>query len=196
MSGSGRSSGVVEDQSDERVGMGRIWWLWLVTGILWFVVALVILQFDTASVATVGIIIGAMFVFAGLQQFVLAQVVEGWKWLWYAFGALFILAGLWALFNPTKTVGALADSLGFIFLLVAIFWTIEAFATRAENDLWWLGLVSGILMLVIAFWVSGQFLIERVYILLLFAGIWALMTGVIDVIRAFQIRKVGKLVAG
>lgn len=175
--------------------MSRMWWLSLVTGILWFVIAIVILQMNSASVATVGVIVGAMFLFTGIQQFAISTVVEGWKWLWVAFGVLFVLAGLWALFNPGATTAALADSLGFLFLLVAIFWVIEAFATRAQNDLWWLGLLSGIIMFVLAFWVAGQFLFERVYILLVFAGIWAMLQGVTDVIRAFQLKKLGRLIA-
>ena len=184
---------VLVTDTEEATGLAKLWWLWLVTGVIWVFVALIILQFDTASVATVGIIVGAMFLFTGVEQFFLAGVVEGWKWLWYAFGVLFILAGLWALFNPGRTVEALADSLGFLFLLVAIFWTIEAFATRNDNDMWWLGLIAGILMFVIAFWVSGQFMFERVYVLLMFAGIWSLMQGLIDIVRAFQIRRLGKI---
>lgn len=175
--------------------LSRLWWLSLVTGILWFFIAIVILQMNGASVATVGVIVGAMFLFTGLQQFVISTVVEGWKWLWIVFGVLFVLAGLWALFNPGATTAALADSLGFLFLLVAIFWVIEAFATRAENDLWWLGLISGLIMFVLAFWVAGQFMFEWVYILLVFAGIWAMLQGVTDVIRAFQLKRLGKLVA-
>jgi len=184
-----------EDVREAAGVMSRMWWLSLVTGILWFVIAIVILQMDSASVATVGVIVGAMFLFTGVQQFAISTVVEGWKWLWIAFGVLFVLAGLWALFNPGATTAALADSLGFLFLLVAIFWVIEAFATRAENDLWWLGLLSGIIMFVLAFWVAGQFLFERVYILLVFAGIWAMLQGVTDVIRAFQLKRLGRLIA-
>lgn len=186
---------VPEDVREAAGAMSRMWWLSLVTGILWFVIAIVILQMDSASVATVGVIVGAMFLFTGIQQFAISTVVEGWKWLWIVFGVLFVLAGLWALFNPGATTAALADSLGFLFLLVAIFWVIEAFATRAENDLWWLGLVSGIIMFVLAFWVAGQFLFERVYILLVFAGIWAMLQGVTDVIRAFQLKRLGRLIA-
>ncbi len=186
---------IPEDVREYAGAVSRLWWLSLVTGILWFFIAIVILQMDSASVATVGVIVGAMFLFTGLQQFVISAAVEGWKWLWILFGVLFVLAGLWALFNPGATTAALADSLGFLFLLVAIFWVIEAFATRGSNDLWWLGLLSGIIMFVLAFWVAGQFFFERVYILLVFAGIWALLQGVSDVIRAFQLKRLGKLIA-
>jgi uncharacterized membrane protein HdeD (DUF308 family) len=187
---------LAQETREVLVAESKLWWLSLVTGILWFFIAIVILQMNSASVSTVGVIVGAMFLFTGLQQFVISRVVEGWKWLWIVFGVLFVLAGLWALFNPGATTAALADSLGFLFLLVAIFWTLEAFATRGSNDLWWLGLISGIIMLVLSFWVAGQFFFERVYILLVFAGIWALLQGVTDVIRAFQLKRVGKLVTG
>ena len=43
-----------------------------------------------------------------------------------------------------------------------------------------MGLVSGILLIVLAFWTSGQFFLERAYTLLIFAGIWALLKGVTD----------------
>ncbi|MFN8129330.1 MAG: DUF308 domain-containing protein [Candidatus Nanopelagicales bacterium] len=184
---------ISEEAREAVAAVSKLWWLSLVTGILWFFIAIVILQFDTASVTTVGVIVGAMFLFTGLQQFVISTVVDGWKWLWIVFGVLFVLAGIYALVNPGATTAALADSLGFLFLLVAIFWTIEAFATRHSNELWWLGLLSGIIMLVLAFWVSGQFFFTRVYILLVFAGIWALLQGVNDIIRAFQLKRVGKL---
>ena len=184
---------ISEEAREAVAAVSKLWWLSLVTGILWFFIAIVILQFDTASVTTVGVIVGAMFLFTGLQQFVISTVVDGWKWLWIVFGVLFVLASIYALVNPGATTAALADSLGFLFLLVAIFWTIEAFATRHSNELWWLGLLSGIIMLVLAFWVSGQFFFTRVYILLVFAGIWALLQGVNDIIRAFQLKRLGKL---
>jgi uncharacterized membrane protein HdeD (DUF308 family) len=56
---------------------------------------------------------------------------------------------------------------------------------REINDLWWLGLISGILMTMLAFWTSGQFFIEKAYVLLVFAGIWALMASITDIVRAF-----------
>jgi hypothetical protein len=51
-------------------------WLWLVAGIAWIVVSLVILQFDSASVTTVGILVGLMFMFASVENFALLYMPE------------------------------------------------------------------------------------------------------------------------
>jgi Short repeat of unknown function (DUF308) len=169
--------------------IGRWWWLWLVAGVAWIVIALVILQFDQASITTVGVLIGIMVLLAGFQQFAVAAVVEDWRWLSIVFGVLFVIAGVIALINPEKTFAGFADILGFLFLLVGVFWTIQAFVDRGENDLWWLGLISGIAMVILAFWTSGQFFIEKTYTLLVFAGIWALFHGITDIVRAFAVRK-------
>jgi hypothetical protein len=40
-------------------------------------------------------------------------------------------------------------------------WIVQALVDRGENELFWLRLVSGLMMLVLAFWTSGQFFIER-----------------------------------
>ena len=49
-------------------------------------------------------------------------------------------------------------------------------------------------MVILAFWTGGQFFIEKQYVLLVFAGIWALLQGVTDIVRASQIRKLGEMV--
>ena len=94
------------------------------------------------------------------------------------FGGLFTAAGLVALIEPVATFADFAEILGFVFLLIGVRWIVQAFFERAFNDLWWLTLMSGILMTVLAFWVSGQFFLERAYTLLVFAGIWALLVGI------------------
>jgi len=172
----------------------KLWWLWLLVGILWTAAAVVILQFDQASINTVGVIIGIMFAFASMQAFALMAVVDRMKWLFAIFGVLFAGSAVATFISPENTFIAIADMLGFLFLLVGIFWIIEAFAAREVNPMWWLGLVAGILMVILAFWTGGQFFIEKQYVLLVFAGIWALMEGVINIVRAFQVRAIGKLI--
>jgi len=55
-------------------------------------------------------------------------------------------------------------------------------------------IAAGILMVVLAFWSSAQFLTTKAYTLLLFSGIWALLHGVTDIIKSFEIRKIKKMV--
>jgi uncharacterized membrane protein HdeD (DUF308 family) len=173
---------VVGEVSKEVTGL---WWLWLVTGIAWGVIALVILQFDAASVTTVGVLVGAMFVFAAVQNFALVSVPGAVRWVSAVFGVLFLIAAGVCFVSPENTFAALADSLGFLFLFVGVWWMVRAFLERAINPLWWIGLISGILMTTLAFWTGGQFFIEKAYVLLVFAGIWALMESINDIVRAF-----------
>ena len=162
-----------------------LWWLWLMAGIAWGIISLVILQFDAASITTVGILVGAMFTFAAAQNFALVSVPGSARWVSALFGVMFLIAAVICFASPENTFAALADSLGFLFLLVGLWWMIRAFMERAINPLWWLGLISGILMTILAFWTGGQFFIEQAYVLLVFAGIWALMQSINDIVRAF-----------
>jgi uncharacterized membrane protein HdeD (DUF308 family) len=174
--------------------MANLWWLWLVFGVFWIVVALVVLQFDQASITTVGVLIGIMFLIAGVQNFFFGSLAGGaMQWILWIFGVLFVIAGVISLIRPEDTFAGVADILGFLFLTVGIFWLIEAFTERATNEFWWFGLISGTAMIILAFWTSGQFFIEKQYVLLVFAGIWALFHGVGDIIRAFQIRSLRDL---
>ena len=49
------------DASESTFDASEFWWMWLVVGIAWVIAALVILQFDQASVKTIGVIVGIMF---------------------------------------------------------------------------------------------------------------------------------------
>jgi uncharacterized membrane protein HdeD (DUF308 family) len=176
------------ETTDAARDVAGFWWLWLVVGVAWIAAALVVLQFDQASITTIGLIVGAMFTFAGVQQLILAALTDRLRWLWAIFGVLFLIAGVICFINPEKTFAGLADILGFLFLTVGVWWTVQAFVQRDVNPVWWLGLISGLLMTVMAFWTSGQFFIEKAYTLLVFAGIWAMLHGIADIARAFMVR--------
>ena len=51
-------------------------------GLLWIVVALVVLKFDHASVVTVGVLTGLMLLLFAAGQFVLAAVAPVARWVW------------------------------------------------------------------------------------------------------------------
>ena len=94
------------------IGSSKLWWLWLVLGFFWIVIALVILQFDQASVTTVGVLIGLMFLMSGVQQLAISGTVHGVvRWGAVFFGVLLVVAGIVSLISPEETFAGIADIL-------------------------------------------------------------------------------------
>lgn len=76
-----RREGIVEARAEERTvaRMAGPWWLFLITGIAWLIVSITVLRADLGSVAAVAVLIGFLFIFAGLNEFMVAGLVRGWK---------------------------------------------------------------------------------------------------------------------
>ncbi len=75
----------VQQDSGAR-GMATLmpWWFFLITGVAWMLIAIVVLRYNvhpTTSVATVGVLIGALFLVACVNEFAMIGRAEGWKWL-------------------------------------------------------------------------------------------------------------------
>jgi uncharacterized membrane protein HdeD (DUF308 family) len=119
------------------------WWLWLVVGIAWIVISAVLLQFDQASVTTVGVLVGLLFTFAGVQNVAIASAPEAlenlglstaWRWVAGLFAVLFFGAAIACFISPENTFAGLADMLGFLFLLIGLWWTVSAFLERSTHS--------------------------------------------------------------
>jgi uncharacterized membrane protein HdeD (DUF308 family) len=175
----------------------RYWWIYLLTGIAWLVVAWLVLRLNQTSVTTVGVLLGLVFLAAGVNEVWFATLVSGgWKIWHYVMAVIFFLGGLWGLFEPVETFFALASVLGLILIFYGAFEIARAIATRHVNPYWWLGLIAGILLLLLAFWVSGSdrvyALAQRSYLILFWVGFFALFKGITQIAMAFGIRHVGK----
>lgn len=176
---------------------GRLWWVVLLAGILWLMLSVVILRLNVTSIETVGLLIGILFLFATVNEFIVGMNLSGsWKAIHWIMAFLFALAALWCFAQPIKTFFALASILGFLLVLQGIFEITRAFMTKAENELWWLSLIAGIAFLLLAFWVSGADRLwemgERAYVILFFAGFMCLFRGLSEIVIAFALRKVSK----
>ena len=176
------------------MNLSKWWWVFIATGIIWILLALVILQYNAASLVTVGYIVGFMLIATGVEEIFVASATDRLKWLWYIVGIILVLGGLWAVFNPGRTSLGLAASIGLLFALIGTLWIVEAVMSRDINSVWVLGLVAGILMILLAFWAAGQGIAGRTLTLLMVAGIWSIMHGVGDIIRAFQLKRLGSLI--
>lgn len=185
-------------QRDERVAAQMVagsWWVFLVTGIIWLLASLIVLRFDESSITTVGIILGVFFAVAAANEFVIAALVDGWKWVHVLLGAFFVLGALWAFFQPKEAFWALASVLGLLLLLKGSFDLIGAVMTKDVNPLWWLGMVVGILEILLAFWASQRYYPARAALILIWVGFMAMFRGITEIVLAFQLRRAGKELA-
>jgi len=156
-----------------------------------------VLRANATSLATVGILIGVVFLFAGISEAGLAGLSHGgWRFWHVILAIIFFLGALWGFIRPIDTFFALASVLGLILFFYGFFAIIQGIASRTVNPMWWLNLIMGILLLLLAFWVSGSdrvyALAQRTYLILFWVGFFAIFKGIMDIVAAFQIRHVGK----
>jgi uncharacterized membrane protein HdeD (DUF308 family) len=172
------------------------WWVFLLTGILWLWVGFIVFRLDLTSITAVGFLIGGMFIVAALNEFMEASAASGgWKALHYVLAVIFILGSLWAFVRPIESVFALASVLGFILLLMGTFDIIRAVSLKDVDGLWWLHLVTGVLLILLAIWTAQRFYPARIELILLWVGFMAIFRGFGQIAMAFVIRRAGRELA-
>lgn len=166
----------------------RYWWLFLLTGIAWFVFALLVFQWDYTTVYAVSYLFGVVAIIAAVNEFLqIAVSTPGWKIARGILGVLFAIAGVWALVHPDNAFATIAALIGFFFLFKGIFDFANAFLTRSAFDLWWIQLVVGIVEILLAFWVAGDFR-HKTILLVVYVGVIALSRGITELILAFKLK--------
>jgi uncharacterized membrane protein HdeD (DUF308 family) len=166
------------------------WWLLLLAGIGWMLVALIVLRFDYRSVSAISILFGIVAIFAGVFELGTLFLVRGWWKLLYAvLGLIFIVAGIVAFVHPGDTFRALAAVFSFFLIFAGTFDIIVSIAARREIEVWWLQLISGIIELVLGFWAAGYYGRSAVLLVAWVAAI-AVIRGVNDIVLAFRVREV------
>jgi uncharacterized membrane protein HdeD (DUF308 family) len=167
----------------------RYWWLFLLTGIAWFVFALLVFQWDYTTVYAISYLFGVVAIIAGVNEFLQIVVsTPGWKIVRGIVGVLFVIAGIWALVHPRNAFATIAALIGFFFLFKGIFDFTTAFLTRAVFDLWWVQLVVGIVEILLAFWVAGNFR-QQTILLVVYVGVIGISRGITELILAFKLRE-------
>ncbi len=116
----------------------QYWWVFLVSGIVWLLIAWLVLRLNERSITTVGVLIGVVFLLAGTFE-----IVQG-------------------------------------------------VASRSVNPYWWVNLITGILLVLLAFWVSGSdrvyALAQKRFLILFWVGFFALFRGFTQIMLAFGVR--------
>src|SRR6187200_2956707 len=103
------------------------WWLFLITGVGWMLVALILLRFDYTSVSAISILFGFVAIAAGVVEIGVMLIVGGWWKVLHGLLALaFIVAGIVAFVHPGDTFAALAAVFSFFLIFAGTFDIIES----------------------------------------------------------------------
>jgi uncharacterized membrane protein HdeD (DUF308 family) len=165
------------------------WWLMLIAGIGWMLVALIVLRFDYTSVSAISILFGIVALAAGGLEFATMFLAEGWwKLLNGLLGAVFIVAGIVAFIHPGDTFRALAAVFSFILVFGGTFDIIVSISARHEISVWWLQLITGIVELALGFWAAGYYGRSAV-LLVAWVAAFAIIRGVNNIVLAFRVRE-------
>lgn len=169
------------------------WWIFLVTGVIWLLISVLVLRFNETSVGTVGVILGIVFIGAAINEFVIfALLRSGWRWLNLVLALMFTAGAVYCFASPQDAFWDLASVLGLLLILMGAFQIMGAVVSRDTNEVWWLGLVVGVIELLLGFWASQQYYPARAALILLWVGFFALFRGITEIALAFRIRSAGR----
>jgi len=171
--------------------LGRLsgpWWTFLVSGVAWLLISLIVLRFSIASVATVGVLIGVVFLLGTFSEIMIASARVSWRWWHILMGALFFVGALWAFSSPFGAFWALAEVVGLLLILRGSLDLITSLSAREVNHTWWLGTAAGLLEILIGFWAAQQMFPARAVLLIFWVGFLALFRGISDIVVGFELR--------
>lgn len=170
-------------------GAPRLGWGWfLALGIGWILVGLSILSLHPATIAAISWLVGLVVLVAGLVEVVNVFTSPGWRWLHAGLGLVLVVAGAAALTNPFETFVGLSIVLGWFLVLKGISTLVVAVVNRTPGSLWGLALGIGLAQLALGIWALG-YPGRSAWLLVLWLGAGALVTGTVDIIRALDQRQ-------
>lgn len=163
----------------------QIQWVPLIIGALAVFYGLLVMSLRPGALASIAIFAGVAFIVGGVAQLGMAHNHEGgWRWLAYAGGLIGIAAGVIAFVWPGVTLVVLAVIAAWMFVVNGVVRIVNSLAHR-NRELWWLGLIAGIIELLLGMWAVGSPLRE-VLLLVNLIGIFLVVAGIDAVVTALS----------
>ena len=179
----------------------RNWGWYLAAGVAWIVFAFVVLSFNYSTVWAISVFFGIGFIVGGMMELAVAAAAPAWKWLYILLGIVSIIAGFIALIWPGETFLVLGAIVGWLLLCYGVIDIVFAFSTRDVDNLWWMQLIAGIIMVLLGFWAIGPddatvSTYRGAVLLVVWVGFAALFRGISDIIVGFRLHSAHKKLEG
>ena len=183
--------GPMHEAVDQTMSRTRLWWLPLIAGVAWIMVAMLVLRFDYGTVATIAWLFSIICFVVAVNEVTVGVMVSpsrGWLVLHLLLGVLLAIVGVVALVLPDYTFVALAAVMSFYFVFRGAFDVASALAFSTAPG-WWVLLLAGLAELALGFWAASSWKVSATLLVALVAAA-ALVHGVGQITAAFILHRI------
>lgn len=173
--------------------IGYMWWIPLLTGLMSIILGLAILATDWTVHALV-VITGLVFIIRGIALAFSPAYAGRTSGEQVVAGIVGVVAGVILVAWPGPTLLVLAFFVGAWLAVSGCFHIITSFSRRRALPHWIFTLVLGVIELLLGVWAMRRPEVTLA-LLITIIGLWAVITGVIYCVLAFEIRSAGRELA-
>jgi hypothetical protein len=182
----GESAVSAERDADVTAG----WWIPLIAGLTTIIFGILVLRVHW-TVAGLAVFLGVIFIFRGIAEALSLPLDGSPRGLKVVTGLLEAGVGVALIAWPGPGLTVIATFFGVWLVFGGMFEIVGALVNR-ENSMWWLVLLLGILMVILGIWALDR-PATTLQLLIALAGIWAIVAGTLEIVFAFELRKVHSL---
>ena len=173
--------------------ISHLWWGPLLGGLVSIGLGLAILS-NAWTFKVLVVVTGILFIARGLVLAFSPSYASDSFGAQVAAGVLGVIAGIVLIVWPGPTLLALAFFVGVWLVLSGGFHIVTAITNRRQLSYWGLMVVMGVLELLLGIWAMRRPELTLALIIVIL-GLWAVITGVMLCVVAFEVRSVGKRLA-
>ncbi|SNR75028.1 Uncharacterized membrane protein HdeD, DUF308 family [Lutibacter agarilyticus] len=173
------------------------WWLILLRGIILIVLGLYVLGNPIDALVALALYIGISLSITGIFEIGVAlslkSVNDNWGWN-LAGGIIDLLFAIVLVSNPAITAAVIPFIVGFWMMISGVIVFVNSLAIRkTEVPVWWLGLISGILTVIIGYFITSNIFVGAIAITV-WIGIGFLIAGIVNALLSFRLKNIDKKV--
>jgi uncharacterized membrane protein HdeD (DUF308 family) len=175
---------------DDVVEISKTWWVFLIMGALSVIAGVILLEIDW-TLKNLAYFVGAIFIVRGLFDLA-TRPVDGAPRSWsIGTGVVNIAMGVILLAWPEPTLRVIAAIIGIWLLIAGLVLVVGGIANHSSDALWWVTLSAGVISIVLGIWALRR-PGTTLSIIIVLVGIWAILMGTLEIVAAFEVRRLPK----